>query len=115
MSLVDVARTWARRPRSGRPAYACDRWLEGAHDAYYRAVPVRAEPAGVLDSAFFPDTAITSEAVARSQTVTRLVMKIVARYPAGIRGTLQCWLLPWGDEVMARRQLLNLRDLAEGA
>jgi hypothetical protein len=39
-------------------------------------------------------------------------MKFVAAYPPGIRGRLHRWLLPWGDLVMARRQLLNLRDLA---
>jgi hypothetical protein len=41
-------------------------------------------------------------------------MKFVARYPRGIGGLLQRWWLPWGDLVMARRQLLNLRNLAEG-
>ena len=43
---------------------------------------------------------------------SRLLMKFVARYPRGIGGRLQRWLLPWGDLVMARRQLMNLRDLA---
>jgi hypothetical protein len=40
-------------------------------------------------------------------------MKFVTAYPPGLGGRLQRWLLPWGDLVMARRQLLNLRDLAE--
>jgi hypothetical protein len=45
---------------------------------------------------------------------SRLLMKFVARYPGGILGWLQRGLLPWGDLVMARRQLVNLRDRAEG-
>ena len=40
--------------------------------------------------------------------------KIVARYPRGYTGALMRWGLPWGDLVMMRRQLLNLKALAEG-
>jgi hypothetical protein len=65
-------------------------------------------------SVLFPDLAVSYVVVAASVASARLIMKIVARYPAGIGGRLQQWLLPWGDLVMARRQLLNLRDLAEG-
>ena len=44
----------------------------------------------------------------------RLVVKLVVRYPGGVTGTLMRQLLPWGDLVMMRRQLLNLKGLAEG-
>jgi hypothetical protein len=63
---------------------------------------------------FFPHFAVTYAIARAPGDVVRLIMKIVARYPGGIGGTLHRWLLPWGDLVMARRQLLNLRDLAEG-
>jgi hypothetical protein len=43
----------------------------------------------------------------------RLLVKMVVRYPSGIRGALMRWGLPWGDLVMMRHQLLNLKALAE--
>jgi hypothetical protein len=61
----------------------------------------------------FGDLAITYLIVAESPERCRLLVKIVVRYPRGLRGTLMRWGLPWGDLVMMRRQLLNLRTLAE--
>ena len=66
-------------------------------------------------SRVFPEIAVTYVIFPLSQEVTRLVMKIVARYRDGVGATLQRWLLPWGDLVMARRQLMGLRALAEGS
>ena len=43
----------------------------------------------------------------------RLLLKIVVRFPKGPLGWALSALLPWGDLLMARRQLLNLRTLAE--
>ena len=43
----------------------------------------------------------------------RLLVKLVARYPPGIKGKIMRTLLPWGDLVMMRRQLLNFKHLAE--
>jgi hypothetical protein len=43
----------------------------------------------------------------------RLLVKLVVRYPPGLAGRLAGWFLPWGDLVMMRRQLLNLKKLAE--
>jgi hypothetical protein len=63
----------------------------------------------------FPDIVLTYWIEPAAGGVVRLVMKFLARYPAGVVGWLQRTLLPWGDLVMARRQLLNLRDLAEQA
>jgi hypothetical protein len=61
----------------------------------------------------FPDIVLTYLIAPAPGGTVRLVMKFLARYPAGLVGGLQRALLPWGDLVMARRQLLNLRDLAE--
>lgn len=43
----------------------------------------------------------------------RLLVKFLVRYPPGLRGMLMRRVLPWGDLVMMRRQLLNLKRFAE--
>jgi hypothetical protein len=43
----------------------------------------------------------------------RLLVKLLAKYPAYLPGKIAGRLLPWGDFVMMRRQLLNLKRLAE--
>jgi hypothetical protein len=61
----------------------------------------------------FGDLALTYLIVPASPERCRLLVKIVARYPRGFRGALMRWGLPWGDLVMMRRQLLNLKAFAE--
>ena len=63
----------------------------------------------------FGDLAITYLIVPEAPERCRLLVKIVARYPRGVRGALMRWGLPWGDLFMMRRQLLNLKALAEVA
>ena len=43
----------------------------------------------------------------------RLLAKLVVRYPPGLRGAMMRAFLPVGDLIMMRRQLLNLKRLAE--
>jgi hypothetical protein len=43
----------------------------------------------------------------------RLLVKLLVCYPPGLTGMLMRRLLPWGDLFMMRRQLLNLKALAE--
>jgi hypothetical protein len=43
----------------------------------------------------------------------RLLAKLLVRYPRGLAGLLLRGVLPAGDLVMMRRQLLNLKSLAE--
>lgn len=61
----------------------------------------------------FGDLALTYLIVPETTERCRLLVKIVARYPRGFTGALMRWGLPWGDLVMMRRQLLNLKALAE--
>lgn len=61
----------------------------------------------------FGDLAVTYLIVPEDAARSRLLVKLVVRYPPGFKGALMRWGLPWGDLVMMRRQLLNLRKLAE--
>ena len=62
----------------------------------------------------FGDLAVTYLIVPEGPERSRLIAKLVVRYPRSVRGALMRRLLPWGDLVMMRRQLLNLKALAEG-
>jgi len=64
----------------------------------------------------FGDVAVSYLVVPHVDQVTngcRLLVKLVAKYPNGLRGRMMGALLPWGDLIMMRRQLLNLKRLAE--
>lgn len=50
---------------------------------------------------------------ARSTPRCRLLVKLVVKHPPGLYGRLMRTVLPWGDLIMMRRQLLNLKRLAE--
>ena len=60
----------------------------------------------------FGDLAITY-AVVPEGDASRLVAKLAVRYPGGALGWLMRRLLPLGDLVMMRKQLLTLKALAE--
>jgi hypothetical protein len=62
---------------------------------------------------FFGDLAVTYLIVPLETGRCRLLVKMVVRYPPGLRGALMRWALPWGDLVMMRRQLLNFKALVE--
>jgi len=61
----------------------------------------------------FGDIAVSYLIVPGEKGSCRLLAKLVARYPPGGRGRLMSALLPWGDLVMMRRQLLNFKALSE--
>lgn len=63
--------------------------------------------------AVFGDVVVTYQVTTQSEGMSRLVAKLLVRYPRGIFGQVMRWLLPWGDLVMMRCQLLNLKELAE--
>jgi hypothetical protein len=49
--------------------------------------------------------------LARGQS--RLLVKLLVRYPPGLLGTAMHYTIPTADLIMMRKQLLNLKDLAE--
>jgi hypothetical protein len=63
----------------------------------------------------FGEVAVTYLVVPCGVEHSRLLVKVLVRHP---RRAIQHWLsselLPWGDLMMMRRQLLTLRDLSEG-
>lgn len=68
-----------------------------------------------LDSktAAFGDVAMTYAVTAVDPTRSRIVVKIMFRAPRAAYGPVVRLVLPAGDLVMMRKQLLNLRTLAE--
>ena len=63
--------------------------------------------------ATFGDIAVSYLIVPRADRVCRLLVKLVVHYSPTLRGRFLRTLLPWGDLVMMRKQLLNLKRLAE--
>ena len=63
--------------------------------------------------ALFGTFAVSYVVVLRGEARTRLVVKMLARYAPGPLGRATRWLMPWGDLVMMRKQLLTLKHLAE--
>ncbi|MGH9883736.1 MAG: hypothetical protein ACRD6N_20115, partial [Pyrinomonadaceae bacterium] len=61
----------------------------------------------------FGDLAGSYLIVPNSGESSRLLVKLVVRHPDGIVGGIIGSFLPWGDLIMMRRQLLNLKKLAE--
>lgn len=76
-----------------------------------RQVTVRIKP-GSPALRLFGDVAGSYVLVPRGEGC-RLLVKLRVRYPASLRGRLMRLVLPPGDLVMMRRQLLNLKRLAE--
>ena len=60
----------------------------------------------------FGELAVTYEIVPAGDA-SRLLAKLRVRYPRSALGWLMGHLLPWGDLVMMRKQLLTLKTLAE--
>ena len=61
----------------------------------------------------FGDVACSYVIRQTSPASCRLLVKLIAKYPPGLKGAFMGRLLPWGDLIMMRRQLLNFKELAE--
>jgi len=79
-----------------------------------RHLTIRIKPRSSA-SRTFGDVACTYLIIPHGTNSCRLIVKLTAKYPPGIRGRLMQTVLPWGDLIMMRRQLLNLKKLAEKA
>lgn len=62
----------------------------------------------------FGDLAMTYAVTPEGPAGTRLVVELLVVSPPGLLGRLLRPVLPLGDLIMMRRQLLNLKALAEG-
>lgn len=74
---------------------------------------IRLKPARNVQS-LFGDIAVSYLIVPKSKGTCRLLVKLVVSKPRTVRGRLMSSFLPWGDLLMMRRQLMNLKRLAEG-
>ncbi len=62
----------------------------------------------------FPPLVVTYAALPDGPGRCRLLARLALRYRPGLRDRLAKLLLPTGDWIMMRRQLLNLKRLSEG-
>jgi hypothetical protein len=60
-----------------------------------------------------PEAAVSYCTLLEQNGDCRLLVKVVVTYQRGSAGWLARRLMPWGDLVMMRRQLLNFKQLAE--
>jgi hypothetical protein len=68
---------------------------------------------GSMAAKTFGDLAVSYVVVFVAERRCRLLVKLVVQYPGGVYGMLMRAGLPWGDLIMMRRQLKNLKLLAE--
>ena len=61
----------------------------------------------------FGDIVVSYLIVPQGDASCRLLVKLVVHSPTTLRGRLLRSLLPWGDLIMMRKQLINLKRLAE--
>lgn len=69
---------------------------------------------GPLANTLFGRAALSYVVLSVSEDSCRLVAKLRVLYPKRPPLSWMRWLLPWGDLLMMRKQLLTLKDLAEG-
>jgi hypothetical protein len=74
-----------------------------------RHLTIRSKP----NAGYFGDIAVSYLIVRGPNDGCRLLVKLIAKFPTGTKGRLLRAVLPWGDLVMMRRQLLNFKELAE--
>jgi hypothetical protein len=67
----------------------------------------------LMRSRLWGQMAVTYMIVAQSLDRCRVLVKLLVKYPLGLIGWIERLVLPWGDLIMMRRQLLNFKALAE--
>jgi hypothetical protein len=64
-------------------------------------------------SGIFGEVVVSYVIIRRRKGVCRLLVKLLVQYPAGLSGLVMRLILPWGDLIMMRRQLINFKKLSE--
>lgn len=77
-----------------------------------RQLTIQLKPSRSAKSVF-GDIAVSYLIVPKAEGSCRLLVKLVVHYPHTFKGHLMRRILPWGDLIMMRRQLMNLKRLAE--
>ena len=92
----------------GQPVMTIFQLVDFAQDAHLTILtrPGRSER-------LFGRVAASYTVVTRGPGQSRILVKVLARFPRGLRGAAMRTLLPWGDLVMMRKQLYSLKSLAE--
>jgi len=98
------AHAWGVTAEEMRSSFACDRLMPEFDDELYRAISIQAPAQAVVTYRI--------ESVGPSEC--RLAVKLRVQWPR--RRFVSRWislLLPWGDLIMMKKQLFNLKALAE--
>lgn len=75
-------------------------------------VTIRHKPQ-LPSSRIFGDVLVSYVILPLEKNSCRLLAKLIVTYPRGLIGMAMKRVLPWGDLIMMRRQLLNFKKLAE--
>ena len=67
----------------------------------------------LMRSRLWGTMSVTYMIVPQAADGCRVLVKLMARYPRGPIGWIERLVLPWGDLIMMRKQLLNFKALAE--
>lgn len=73
---------------------------------------IRLKPSRTAGSVF-GDLAVSYLIVREAEATCRLLVKLVVQHSRTFKGRFMRRFLPWGDLVMMRKQLMNLKRLAE--
>ncbi len=79
-----------------------------------KSITVRGVPKGMAYLRFV-DLVSTYVIVPQSEESCRLLVKGLCRFTNDPFGRFMCWFIPWGDLIMMRKQLLNMKALAESS
>ncbi len=91
VKMQSSAKIWGIQPNELLLNFSCDGYLENFHDTYYRGVTIHA----------------------KAEIIFRWICQMKVAPYSGIFGKLIRRILPVGDLIMMRRQLLNFKKLSE--
>jgi hypothetical protein len=95
--ILDIAYIWNSTSEERQRNFPCDRYISNSDSG----------------ETVFDKIAVTYAIIPVTNNTCRLVVKLQVIYPKRNFWSLMRWGLPWGDMIMMRKQLLNLKKLAE--